>query len=501
MVYGFSPFGYDGSLVQVEVDLRRGIPAVDIVGLADGSVAGSRERVRSAILNSNLEFPQERVLIALSPADLKKEGAIFDLPVALGVLEAQYGLELNDDVLVMGELSLNGEVRGVRGVYAALQSALENGIQYAIVPESMDIDVPYGIKVKTVKNITEAYFALCDLAQNYYETFKLLQNTVNDDGIKFTDLQNDEPDIDTVKGHEGLKYAMTVAVAGRHNIMAFGSPGSGKPLVLGHMNEILPDLTKNESESVKRVYSLAGLYSKHITKRPFRMPYQTTSLEGMCGGGLNVRPGEITLAHNGVLFLDEAAEFRSSVLQMIRVPLESGYITLSRAGRSTVYPARFQLAMTTNSCPCGFYGDKDRMCLCSAHSVENYWKKFSSPLLDRIGIRYNMNNPIEAKSYTLKEMREMIKRAWERQFARHGKLNQDLTPDELVNIKFSKDAELKLNEIAERNGYSVRTLANLRKIARTIADMSEEEREEVTLEDVLTAEKLHGSTPLDVLNG
>ena len=499
MIKAFSNFGYEGSLVTVEVDLRRGIPAVDIVGLADGTVKESRERMRSAILNSGFEFPAERVLISLSPADLRKDGAGFDLPTALEVLRAQKELELEDNVLVMGELTLSGEVKGIRGVYSALQTAIENGIEYAIIPQSSDIEVPYGIKVKTVKNLTEAYFAICDLAQKYYDTFKLFEYEENN-GIQFTDYE--EPMLDSIEGHDGLKYAMAVAVAGRHNMMVYGAPGSGKTMVLQRMPELMPDLREEEKGSVKRIYSIGGLYGKDIVKRPFRMPHQTASLEGMCGGGIKCLPGEISLAHNGVLFLDEAAEFKSAVLQMLRVPLESHQIMLARAGRATVYPANFQLAMATSPCPCGFYGNKDHMCLCSMQAIEQYWRKFSAPLLDRIAIKYDMNNPLETSAWTLEALRSKVKVAWERQYARQNKLNQDLTEDEMAKyITMSVEAREMLDRYTEEKNPSARRVANIQKMARTIADMNDNPDADVRFiekRDMALALALNGANPIEL---
>ena len=485
-IYSFSPFGYEGSLVNVEVDLRRGIPAVDIVGLADGSVRGSRERVRSAIINSGFEFPSERVLIGLSPADLKKEGDGFDLAVALAILAEKNGT-VSEKVLVMGGLSLNGTVQPVRGISAALQTSVENGIKYAIVPYSMNADYPEGIKVARIGTLKEAFEHLLSL-----EGF-----TEHSESHEFASIPEDN--LDTIEGLDGLKYAMAVAVSGRHNLLAYGAPGCGKTMALQHMPELLPKLTNDEIPTVNRIYSLAGLSGMDCVvnhTRPFRMPHQTATIEGMCGGGASVKPGEITFAHNGVLFLDEAAEFRSSVLQMLRVPVESGQVTLSRAGRSTIFPARFQLVMATSTCPCGNYGAKDRLCLCSAKTIDQYWKKFSGPLLDRIGLRIDCNNDNIAESLTLEEMRIKVKSAWERQYKRQGKLNEDLKPQEVQDyIVLSPVAKRHLEE----QSLSPRGIAQVMKIARTLADMAEEDTDTVQVSDVIEAMKLHAYTPSETL--
>ena len=503
-IYSFSPFGYDGSLVNVGVDLRRGIPAVDIVGLADVFVRGSRENVRSAIINSGFGFPSERVLISLSPADLYKEGGEFDLAVALAILAEKNGT-VSEKVLVMGGLCQDGTVQPVRGISAALQAAVENGIKYAIVPYSMDADYPEGIKVARIGTLKEAFERLLSL-EGFSE-----HNENSDTGIEFASIP--EGNLDTIEGVDGLKFAMAVAVAGRHHLLAYGAPGCGKTMALQHMPELLPKLTKDEIPTVNRIYSLAGLSGMDCVvnhTRPFRMPHQTATVEGMCGGGPRCLPGEITLAHNGVLFLDEAAEFRSGVLQMLRVPVESGQVTLSRAGRSTSYPARFQLAMATNTCPCGNYGVKDRLCLCSARSIDLYWKKFGGPLLDRITIRYDMNtqNGMEVSKWSLEALRRMIRIAWERQYKRQGKLNQDLMPSDIPAYCKMSDEARKLLDKAELNrDLSPRALNNITKLARTIADMHDttndlfpEDGADSLIQagDMATALQLYGKLPVEL---
>ena len=322
--------------------------------------------------------------------------------------------------------------------------------------------------------------------------------------IYFSDInKNDEVSLDSIKGHNGLKYSMAVAVAGRHNILAYGGPGCGKTMVLQHLPELMPKLLPEESKSVTRIHSIAGLLRPEEgfkTVRPFRMPHQTASIEGICGGGPSCRPGEISLAHNGVLFLNEAAEFRSSVLQMLRIPLETGNITLSRAGRTTVYPARFQLAMTTNLCPCGNYGSPDKVCLCSMKSVEMYWKKFSASLLDRVGIRFDCNAEYSSGSFSLEELRKIIKTAWEVQYKRQGKLNQDLKIDEVNALKISEFAKKVLNEATEKYGYSPRGISNILKIARTLQDMRGiDDRASPEIDDIAmrSAIRFHGKLPID----
>lgn len=469
-VYGYSPFGYEGSLVTVEADLRHGIPSVDIVGLADGSVKESRERMKAAIKNSSFEFPQERVLISLAPADLKKEGAGFDLAMAMAVLFAQTpAAHATDSWLCYGELELSGKLRPVRGTYAALESAFSHGITKAIIPSSVpDSEIPQEITAYRVETLNEAWH-IATLCVPPFEIDEPKKMEINE--IEFP-VNPTNGIIDDIKKPE-LVRAMMIAAAGRHHLLAVGAPGCGKTSALMHFPELLPALTNDEMQSVKRIHSIAGLISSDEAKLripPFRVPHQTASLEGMCGGGVNVRPGEISLAHNGVLFLDEAAEFRSSVLQMLRVPLETCSISLSRSGRSTIFPANFQLLMASNPCPCGNYGSEERVCLCSAKSVEQYWNKFSAPLIDRIAIRVYVKPADEShiEQLSLAQMREKIAKATEKQRKR-GVYNQNLSPYEINEFCTLADRAKAVFEGLK--DISEREKSNVLKVARTIADL------------------------------
>ena len=302
--------------------------------------------------------------------------------------------------------------------------------------------------------------------------------------ISFIDANADEFNSVKGKGINGLKFAMMVATCGRHNILAFGKPGCGKSLMLQKFPMLMPKLMADEKESVKRIYDLVGLSTiVESDNRPFRMPHQTASIEGMCGGGPNCRPGEISLAHNGMLFLDEAAEFRTSVLQMMRVPLESHQITLCRAGRMTVYPAKFQLAMATNPCPCGNFNADDRTCLCSERSIEQYWKKFSGPLLDRMDIRFDLNSEhtkdelSDNHEWTLDELREIIIRAQTVQYERQGKLNADLTPSDIeMYCQMESSTVAKLDSFCTISGTSSVGRKSIVKLARTVADIYESDK-------------------------
>lgn len=466
-IYSYSPFGYEGALVSIEVDLRRGIPATDIVGLADSAVKEARERVQCAIRNSALEYPSERVLISLSPADLRKEGAGFDLAIALGILRKQF----EQQVLVLGELDLSGGVRAVRGVHAACATALASGIQYAIVPtDNLEEALATGIKAIGCDTLEYAYKLPEDLSTRKVATVDFYDETIS---FREPDAYKDKIDLT-----EKEMLALVVGASGRFNMMFFGSPGCGKTILMQYMQYLQPSLSANEVQSVKRIYSLSGLGIKDETKvfPPFRMPHQTASIEGICGGGPNCRPGEITLAHNGVLFLDEAAEFRSSVLQMLRVPLENKSLTLSRAGRTTTYPANFQLLLALNPCPCGNYGSSEKICLCSAKSVDLYWKKLGGPLLDRVPIRLHID-PAEGerKTYSLEELQSYVKKATEKSRA-IGTNFRDLSEEQALSM-IPNDIFNRLVNNASSLGWSDRRRFDLYKIWITIVSIFGDDEE------------------------
>lgn len=514
-IFSFSPFGYEGALVSVEIDLRRGIPAVDVVGLADGAVKEARERMQAAIRNSGFEFPPERILISLSPADLKKEGAGFDLPIALAVLAAsgepslpveslsdaaltgapqatkEDAVLMNCPVLVMGELELSGKVRSVKGIHAACSTAIACGITRCIVPkanadEAREVS---GMFVYGADNLSDAFKALKNPA--YFTSGSsdtnlsgIPKNAECINGVFFIPVIEGF-EFAEIKGQKKLVRALQIAAAGGHNLLAVGAPGCGKTMSIQKFPALLPLLSKDEAQSTTRIWSLAGLLSPAeplVRTPPFRMPHQTASLEGICGGGPQCRPGEISLAHNGVLFLDEAAEFRTTVLQTLRVPLESHRITLSRAGRSTVYPADFQLMMAANPCPCGNYGSETKLCLCSATAIDHYWKKFSSPLLDRIDLRVKVENKsdenlLEEKGISTHELRLPVAKATAIQRARQSGRNAGLTPEQIGKYCIlEEEAKAILDKAVTRYDFSPRATASCLKIARTIADMEESPR-------------------------
>ena len=488
-VYTFSPFGYEGAIVQVETDLRRGIPAYDIVGISDGTVKETRERIRYAFSNSGLEFPAERVLQSLSPADLKKDSPL-DLSMALSILGKTQNYPIDEPVLALGELELSGGIRPVRGAVAAVNSARAYGITNVVCdPATAELlkDI-HGIKILAVDNLKEANEKLHEKDAFHPTTPQLYKN----DTVEFNEDYLDKETLDSLPmdGHFETIRAIEVAVAGKHNILATGAPGCGKTMLMQSlMPALTPKLTEEEVITPRRIASIAGLDSpnRDIHIPPFRMPHQTASIEGICGGGPNCRPGEISLAHNGTLFLDETAEFRSSVLQMLRVPLETQQITLSRAGRSTVYPANFQLAMATNPCPCGCYGSHDKICLDSAKSIDLYWKKFSDPLLDRVEIKtFVEKDEKDTRKMSIETMKAQIATAFEIQRKR-GVYNSHMNPQQIEEYcKLDKEGQEYLDR--ESENLTVRGKNNLLKLSLTLANM--DGREDIRLNDLKEAREL-----------
>ena len=492
-VYTFSPFGYEGTIVQVETDLRRGIPAYDIVGIADSAVKETRERIRAAFTNSGLDFPSERVLQSLSPADLRKDSPM-DLSMALGILGQTKQYPVNEPVLALGELELSGRIRPVRGSVAAVNSAKAAGITNIVCDPTTaellkDID---GISILTAENLKEVDEKLMSPDSFAVKTEPKLYKA---ETVQFNDdwFEGELKDVlDGIKmdGHFETIRAIEIAVAGKHNILTTGAPGCGKTLLTQTlMPALTPKMTEEESQSITRINSLAGLDSPKRDKLvpPFRMPHQTATIEGICGGGPNCRPGEISLAHHGTLFMDETAEFRSSVIQMLRVPLESRQITLSRAGRSTSYPADFQLAMAMNPCPCGCYGSPDKICLDSARSIEMYWKKISDPLLDRVEIKtFVQKDEKDTRKMSIDELKAQIATAYEIQRKR-GVYNSHMTPEEIQKYcKLDKEGQAYLDK--EEDKLTPRGKSNLLKLSLTIANM--DGREEIRINDLKEAREL-----------
>lgn len=507
----FNPFGYEGQLCTVEVDTRRGIPAVDIVGIADSSVTESRMKIKAAIQNSGLQFPPERVLISISPADIRKEGAANDFAIALATLAAR---EENPDysdnnfkypdehVLVLGELDLSGQIRPVRGVHAAVTTAYAAGIKKIICSPAMEKEVKASlngdqkINLLVTDNLGDCVNKMKSMDSFVYYEPNLDKERSPSDPLNIQFPEKDpEINIDEkfLGKHKNTVRAIEIAVAGKHNLLLVSGPGYGKTLLTQSLVPVItPKLTEEESMSVKRIYSLAGLVSPDKVSTelnaPYRMPHPTASIEGICGGGTNCRPGEISLAHNGVLILDEAAEFRTSVLQMLRVPLENGSITLSRAGRTTVFPAHFQLIMTSNPSSDGNYMVPGKVSLDSKESLNRYWNKFGNPLLDRVAVQSFVYPDEKSKeTVSVESLKKNIANAYKIQ-RKNGAYNQHLSPVELkerISDSFTPEMNDYFAKSQKKYDFTPRRIAETMKVALTIANL--DNREKIQMKDLKEA--------------
>ncbi|KAB2931708.1 MAG: YifB family Mg chelatase-like AAA ATPase [Candidatus Contendobacter sp.] len=474
IVYTRAQVGIDAPLVSVEVHLSGGLPGLFIVGLPEAAVKESKDRVRGAILNSQFEFPSRRITINLAPADLPKEGGRFDLPIALGILAAsgQINRERLSQYEFLGELALGGEVRGIRGVLPATLACRAAG-RILLVPgdNAAEALLVGGVKVLGAVHLLEVCRQLA--------TGNALQSPIPQPRASLGSLL--ERDLSDVRGQQHAKRALEIAAAGGHNLLLIGPPGTGKTMLASRLPGIMPPLTEAEALETAAIASISaqGLDLKQWGVRPFRAPHHTASGVALVGGGGQPRPGEISLAHHGVLFLDELPEYDRRVLEVLREPLESGRITISRAARQADFPARFQLVAAMNPCPCGYLGDAERRCACGQEQVRRYRARVSGPLIDRIDLHIEVprlahrvlrGDVAEESSATV---RARVCVARDRQLQRAGKANSALGVREIERYcTLSENDHRLLEQALERLGLSPRAYHRILKVARTIADLA-----------------------------